>query len=140
MENTKIVEINGLKFEIDLRTAKQITEYRVGDKVKVLVKAYSSYESNPGVIVGFDDFAKLPTIIVAYMKKEYQAAPLVFAYINAETKDIEICPAGDDVALFDKADIEYRMNRDIEETSNKLKDLISRKDYFLGKFGELFTM
>jgi hypothetical protein len=139
MENTKIVEINGLKFEIDLRTAKQITEYRVGDKVKVLTKEYSSYASHPGVIVGFDDFTVLPTIIVAYMKKEYQAAPLVFAYINAETKDIEICPAGDDVALFDKADIEYRMNREIEETSNKLKDLISRKDYFLGKFGELFS-
>jgi hypothetical protein len=139
MEDKRIVEINGVKFEIDLRTAKQISEYRIGDKIKVLTKGYNCYESNPGVVVGFDDFIKLPTIIIAYMKKEYNAAPLLFAYINAETKDIEICPAGDDVALFDKADIEYRMNREIEEAENKLKDLISRRDYFLGKFGEIFS-
>lgn len=135
----KIIEINGAKFEIDLRTAKQITEYKIGDKVKVLLKQYGGgYESCPGVIVGFDGFINLPTVIVAYVKKEYNAAPLCFLYLNAETKDTEICQAGDDVLLFDKADLIYRMNRDIEDAENKLKDLISKRDYFLGRFGEIF--
>jgi hypothetical protein len=141
MENEKrIIEINGAKFEIDMRTAKQISEYKIGDKVKVLLKEYNStFKSHPGVIVGFDGFVNLPTIIVAFIKTEYNSSPLSFLYLNAETKEAEICPAGDDVALFDKANIEYKMNREIEETSNKLKDLISKRDYFLGRFGEIFS-
>lgn len=57
-----IVEINGIKLEVDLRTAKRVEEYKVGDMVKVLKKEYGdSYKSYAGMIVGFDAFVALPT-------------------------------------------------------------------------------
>jgi len=139
MDNqSKIIEINGVKFEVDLRTAKVISEYKVGDKIKVLTKEYSGYASSPGVIVGFDNFAVLPTVIIAYVKRDHSGTPLVFAYLNSETKELEICPAGDDVLLFDQADVERRMNKDIEEAKVKLDDLIAKKQYFLDRFSEVF--
>jgi len=33
----QIIEINGVKLEVDLSTAKRIDEFRVGDTVKVLI-------------------------------------------------------------------------------------------------------
>ena len=36
MDNKKIVEVNGIKLEVDMRYAKRIDEFRVGDTVKVL--------------------------------------------------------------------------------------------------------
>ena len=101
MENTtRIVEIDGIKLEIDLRTAKKIEHFRVGDNVRVLVKGYSdTYKVHAGVIVGFDGFEKLPTICIAYLEVGYNSAEIKFAYINAgsESKDskIEITPAFD---------------------------------------------
>lgn len=48
MSETTIIEINGVKLEIDLRHAKRIDNLRVGDTVKVLRKRYDdSYESFP---------------------------------------------------------------------------------------------
>ena len=44
-----IVEINGIKMDVDERTATAITEYKVGQTVKVLKKKYSDqYEVYPG--------------------------------------------------------------------------------------------
>lgn len=34
-ENKKIIEVNGIKMEIDLREAKIINNYKVGDSVKL---------------------------------------------------------------------------------------------------------
>ena len=36
MEEKRIVEIDGVKIEVDLRTAKRIDTFAVGDNVKVL--------------------------------------------------------------------------------------------------------
>ena len=36
----QIVEINGVKFEVDMSSAKIISEYKIGDKINVLVKDY----------------------------------------------------------------------------------------------------
>ena len=41
--NKKIVEIDGIKLEIDMRTAKRIDQFKVGDKVKILVKKYDTF-------------------------------------------------------------------------------------------------
>ena len=35
----RVIEINGIKVEVDLRTAKQINQYKVGDNVKLLIKS-----------------------------------------------------------------------------------------------------
>ncbi|MHC4294732.1 MAG: hypothetical protein ACYSTL_04025, partial [Planctomycetota bacterium] len=54
-DQIRVVEINGVKLEVDLRHAKVIDQFRVGDRVKVLKKKYEKvYESHPGAIIGFD--------------------------------------------------------------------------------------
>ena len=57
-EQKRIIEVNGVKMEIDLRNAKVVENYKVGDYVKVLIKEYNSYKSYIGNIIGFDNFEK----------------------------------------------------------------------------------
>ena len=98
-KHTTVIEINGVKMEVDLRHAKRIDEIRVGDRVKVLLKMYDGYKVYPGVVVGFEAFEKLPTIIVAYIKADFVSASVEFLYFNSETKDKEIIKAIDDDQL-----------------------------------------
>lgn len=46
-ESKRIIEINGVKLDVDLSQCKVVENYKVGDAVKVLVKEYSSAEINP---------------------------------------------------------------------------------------------
>ena len=145
MENTtRIVEIDGIKLEIDLRTAKKIEHYRVGDNVRVLIKGYSdSYKVHAGVIVGFDGFEKLPTICIAYLEVGYNTAEVKFAYINAgqESKDtkIEIAPAFDLQELhFQKSDVKSIMQGMIDKKQEEIQDLELKKAYFEKYFSKYF--
>jgi ribosomal protein L19 len=131
MEKT-IVEINGIKMEIDLRQAKKIETYKVGDNVKVLIKEYNSYSSYPGVIIGFDDFASLPTISVCYLKTGYNAE-VKFVFINADSKDIEIVHMTD----ADKMELNLapeQLDREIMKKEAEIADLKAKKAYFLENF------
>jgi hypothetical protein len=92
-KNIRVIEINGIKMEIDLRTAKRIDNLKVGDRVKVLIKEYTSYKVHPGTIIGFEPFEKLPTIIIAYMETTYSSASVKFLYYNAKTEDTEVVRA-----------------------------------------------
>lgn len=49
MDQKRIIEVNGVKLEVDLRNARRVDEFRVGSPVKVLVKNYSTYESHFGM-------------------------------------------------------------------------------------------
>jgi hypothetical protein len=139
MEETKqIIEIKGIKFEVDLRTATRIEEFRVGDGVKILKRGYSDWTSHVGVIVGFDNFTTHPTIIVAYLVADYSSARIEFAYINSEAKDIELCNINDWDIPYSKVDILDRMDKDIERKKEEIRDLISKKDYFEHMFGKYF--
>lgn len=147
MENQKrIVEIDGIKLEIDLRQAKKIEHYKVGDNVRVLVKSYGDeYKVHPGVITGFDEFAKLPTLIISYLELGYNSADVKFAYINEgkESKDskYEIAPAYDLQELFfRKSDVSSMMNREIEKKEDELRDLRSKKNYFEKYFSKYFEV
>ena len=136
-ESTKrIVEINGIKMEIDLRTAKRVDHYKVGDRVKVLVKGYSDWSSNFGVIVAFDEFVNLPTITVCYAESGYSAG-LKFATINSQTKDVEIAPCNDDIVVSQK-DVLEKVDRQIEAKQAEIVDLQAKRNYFLRHFGEWF--
>ena len=68
-DNKRVVEIGGVKLEVDLRHARVIENFKIGDTVKVLLKKYGdSYESHLGVIVGFDNFKERPTIVIAHVE------------------------------------------------------------------------
>ena len=130
-----VIEINGVKLEVDLRTAKRIDSIRVGSRVKVLSKQYSGYVVKHGVVIGFEPFEKLPTIIVATMEGTYDGAKLEFLYYNSETKDVELVIANnDDQASIDKNDIEAQIDSKVQRLKNEILELEHRKAYFQQKF------
>jgi ribosomal protein L19 len=139
-ENIRTIEINGVKFEVDLRHAKKIENFKIGDKVKILKKEYSdNYTSYHGVIVGFDNFESLPTIIIVYLKQDYSGVDLQFAYINSKSKDIEVCADANDVSIeLDKAEVVGKLNKEIEKKQSEIEDIERKKSYFLAKFGMFF--
>lgn len=134
----EIIEINGVKLEVDLSTARRIEEYKVGDVIKVLVKEYSSYKSYAGTIVGFDAFKNLPTIIIAYLKNSYSDSKIEFVYYNAETEGIEICPACENDIVFNKETVVAAMDKEIESAKAKTSELQQKRDYFVNHFDKCF--
>lgn len=138
-ENTTIIEINGVKLEVDLRQAKRIDTLHVGSPVKVLVKGYSDYKVHAGTVVGFEPFANLPTIIVAYLDVDYGSANLKFLHFNEQSKDVEVVHAVDgDLVDIDRVGVIARMDREIVKKEQELEDLQARKTFFLENFGRYF--
>ena len=140
MSDNKIIEVGGVKLEVDLRTAKTIECYKVGDAVRVLVKKYQdTYESYSEVIIGFDAFKARPTIVVAYIEASYNTADVKIANINSGSEDIEIAPAaGESFILSEKSRVEDLLDRGILSAENKLEEERAKKAYFQKYFGLLF--
>lgn len=135
MSEKTIIEINGVKMEIDTRYAKRIDTMQVGDRVKVLIKGYTDYVVHSGTVIGFEPFAVLPTIVIAYLEKSYSSVGIKFLYFNAQTKETEIIKAIDDDCLeIDKAGVLQMFERDIQKKQDELDDLLAKKDYFLDNF------
>jgi len=137
-EQKRIIEINGIKMEVDMRNVKVLEHYKVGDPVKVLKKEYQNYKSYPGMIIGFDDFKNLPTIIVAYLDVSYSEATLKFIYLNSQSEDVEICPTLKNDMPLTQGNIIEMFDRKIVVKEQELKDLESQKKYFLDQFGVYF--
>lgn len=139
MESEKqVIEVNGVKLEIGLRYARKIDHFKIGDKVKILIKEYSSYKSCPGIIAGFDAFTERPTIIVAYIDMNYREAALKFAHINKDSEGIEICPAHEFELQFSKADMLSFMDSEIQRVEISANELRKKKEYFLENFNKYF--
>lgn len=137
----RIIEINGVKLEVDLRLAKTVASYKVGDMVKVLIKRYGdTFESYPGMIVGFDNFVARPTLVVAYITVRYgETNPLQFAYINADSKDVELCPMVDNYITIEKTTVLEAMDRDILKREQEIADQKVKRAYFLKHFNRFFS-
>ncbi len=138
METTKIIEINGVKMEIDLRSAKVIDNYKVGDNIKILVKDYDNFKSYLGTIIGFDEFEKTPTIVIAYLKTQYGSATIEFVYYNSKTKDVEICPLNNWDLPVSKQQVLDRFDGEIEKKKNELSETEQKKKLFIELFGKYF--
>lgn len=134
----RIIEVNGVKLEVDLSTAKVVDQYRVGDAVKVLVKTYDSYKSHAGVIMGFDAFEKLPTILIAYLDSGYNTAEMKFISFNAKSENVEICAMNSHEVPFVRDNVLELMDRDITSAEQKVADLKTKKAYFQKQFGVYF--
>ena len=138
METTKIIEINGVKMEIDLRSAKVIDNYKVGDNIKILVKDYDNFKSYLGTIIGFDEFEKTPTIVIAYLKTQHGSATIEFVYYNSKTKDVEICPLNNWDLPVSKQQVLDRFDGEIEKKKNELSETEQKKKLFIELFGKYF--
>lgn len=137
----KIVEIHGVKLEVDLRNAKRIDTFSIGDKIKLLKKKYGdSYVVYPGVIVGFENFRELPTIVIAYLEHEYSTAELKFEYFNNKSEDVDIVPTDPDYLPLEKASVVDKMDKEITKKEMEIQDLKDKKRYFLTHFKKYFEI
>jgi hypothetical protein len=136
----RTIEINGVKLEVDMRYAKRIDDLRVGDRVKVLKKVYSDYKIYPGTIIGFEPFEKLPTIIIAYVDKEYSETNIKFLYYNGASTDVEIVKALDgDFLGLEKSDVVSALNNAIEKKELEADELKRKKAFFLENFNRYWA-
>ncbi len=139
METTKrIIEVNGIKMEIDLSTAKRIDNFKVGDNIKVLVKDYSDYKSYIGVIIGFDNFEKTPTIVIAYLKTQYNAATIEFLYYNSKTEGAEITTLNAWDIPVTKTQIIKNFSDERKKKEVELLELNNKEQIFETLFGKYF--
>jgi hypothetical protein len=137
-----IVEINGVKMEVDLRHAKIVHEnIRVGSKVKLLQKStYGDPAVYPGVVVGFEPFTDLPTIIVCYVKTGYSDSGIHFAYVNAKSGEKwDMIPSMDDELPVSKADVLSFFDRESDKKSAELREIEAKRDFFLRHFNRYFS-
>lgn len=146
MNETQIIEINGVKMEIDMRHAKVMQEnIRVGTRVKLLMRE-SLYGSGnkttkvfPGVVVGFEPFKDLPTIIVCYLEHSYSEANLKFAYVNSDSQEkYDMIVSVDDELPIAKADVVSKIEREVDRKREEIADLEMKRDYFLRHFNRWF--
>lgn len=135
MSEKKLIEINGVKLEVDMRHARKVDDFKVGDNVKVLVKEYGdNYKSHGGVIVGFDNFENLPTIVICYCELSYSSAEIKFVYLNQKSKDIEICHMGEFEKLIDLNSAKQMMEREVVKKESELLDIKRKQQYFLAHY------
>ena len=140
-ETNQIIEVGGVKLEVDMRYARVVENYQLGAKVKVLIKGYGdSYTTHPGVIVGFDNFKERPCIVIAYAKSDYNGTDISIAYLTKDTKDLEICPMVQDELKFSQAEALAGFDRAIANKMGEVKLLEEKRAYFLERFGQYFAL
>ena len=139
MENqNRTIDINGIKFEVDMRSAKRVDEFKIGDNIKVLRKDYNSHKIDNGVIVDFVNFKELPTIQVAVFETSLFGSNINFLNINEETEDIEIMPTNPHEMITEKNKVIDSMENEIEGHLGKVKELEAKKKWFLEYYGKYF--
>lgn len=138
MEEKKIIEINGVKLEVDLRSARRIDEFKVGDTVKVLDSRNDKNEMRTGVITDFANFKDLPTIMVAiYKAGSYWEKPSIeFIPYNADTEGIEIVGVSAEEVIVSRDTITQKFDDEIIKKRDELNDLIVKRDTFVKYFGK----
>lgn len=140
-EHTTVIEVNGVKLEVDLRTARRIDNLKVGSRVKVLRKSdYGDHKVFPGIVVGFDPFPSLPTMTIAFLDINYSEAKLEFVAFNGASKGIEIVASIDNDELeVDKGAVLARIDREIEKHGREIEDLRRKREWFLHNFKVYFA-
>ncbi len=134
-EDRRVIEVNGVKMEVDLRTATVIETYKVGDSVKLLRKRYSDYEVLPACIIGFAGFKNLPTIELLAIDR---GGDILFVAFNAETKETEIAPFNRYEMMFDKADILSKLDSVVNNKREELRVAEAKRKAFVEKFATVF--
>lgn len=141
MSEKTVIEINGIKLEVDMRHARRIEEMKIGDRVKVLMKAGygDSYNVSPGIIIGFEPFQKLPTIVVAYVETGWQKAEVKFLHYNSKSENTEIVHAADEDFHVDRDALVSRFDRDIAAKQREIETIEEQKRYFENNFRSFWT-
>lgn len=136
MDTRQIIEVNGVKLEVDLRTARRVEELQIGSRVKVLVKQSYSTKSDvfPGVVVGFEPFASLPTILIAYVKSEFNDVGLHTVSYNAASEGVEIVASIDDDFSVSKNEVLGWFRRERQKLDEKRAEIDAKEAFFVDRF------
>lgn len=136
-ENIRTIEVNGVKLEVDMRYAKRIDTFKVGDTVKVLDKRKDKNDLKTGVITDFANFKELPTMMVAvYKSGDYWSKPSIeFIPYNSDTTDIEIVGVSAEEVIVSRETIVQKFDDEIIRKRDELNDLIIKRDTFVKYFG-----
>lgn len=140
-ESKRIIEIDGVKVEVDLRTAKRVESFKVGDNIKILDKEYDTYKVKPGIIVDFAEFQELPTIVIAVFEEgSWSSTPNIsFIYYNKNTsKKVEIVSCSEDEIKVSKEGVIERFEREIQKKKNEYEDLKNKLEYFKTHFLKVY--
>lgn len=140
-ESKRIIEIDGVKVEVDLRTAKRVESFKVGDNIKILDKEYDTYKVKPGIIVDFAEFQELPTIVIAVFEEgSWSSTPNIsFIYYNKNTsKKVEIVSCSEDEIKVSKEGVIERFEREIQKKKNEYEDLKNKLEYFKTNFLKVY--
>ena len=138
-EYIKQIEINGIKVEVDLRTCKTISTYKVGDNIKVLKKNYGdNFSVYSGVIVDFVAFRERPAIVIAYFDQNYNSTDIKFETITQDSTDIEIAPCLPHELKVNKDRVIDKFDIAIAAKEREADDLRQKKDYFIQNFSKFF--
>ena len=131
------IDVNGVKLEVDLRYARRIDTFKIGDTVKVLDKRNDKNELRTGVITDFANFKDLPTMMVAvYKPGDYWSLPTIeFIPYNSDTKNIEIVGVSAEEIMVSRETIVDKFNDQIAKKRDELNDLIVKRDTFVKYFG-----
>jgi len=135
----KQVEINGIKVEVDLRTCKTISTYKVGDNIKVLKKGYyDTFNVYSGVIVDFVAFKARPAIVIAYFESSYSGTDIKFETITQDSQGIEIAPCLPHELKINKDRVVDKFDIAIAAKEREADDLRQKKAYFIDNFAKFF--
>ena len=137
-DNKRIIEIDGVKIEVDLRSARRVDTFKVGDNVKVLCKEYSDkYVVRPGIITDFANFKEKPTIVVAVFNEGgWSSTPSIsFIHIYEGMEDkYEIVLTSDEEIKLTKEGVIEKFEREINKKRNEAQDLENQLNYFKKHF------
>lgn len=134
----RIIEVNGVKIEVDLREARRIDTYKVGDPVKVLVKEYQTYKSFPGVIVGFTEYRNTAGIDVLYLDGSFSSFDIKIATITDKSTGIEIGAFNEYECVFSRAEVLEKIDSMIRNKEEEVRVLKNKKKAFIDHFGKAF--
>ena len=140
MENEKrIIEINGIKMEVDLRNAKRIDTFKVGDPVKVLDMNYQNGSIKAGVIVGFAEFSKKAAIEIMVLDESYSGVDFKFITVSSDTDSkYEIVHYNNYEKIFTKSNVIDKFNREIEKKKIEIEELERKREYYIKDFEKAF--
>ena len=136
-EEKRIIEIAGIKMEVDMRHVKRIDTFKVGSPVKLLKKQYSDeYRSYPGIIVGLTEFKENPAIDILYV----DGHDVSFLTVTGSSKNIEMAPMNPNEFVFEKKDIIAQLSKNCDDKYAEYVKAVQKRNAFIYNFGKVLRL
>jgi len=115
---------------------------KIGDPVRVLHKGSfgSGHDVDTGVIVAFEPFKELPTVVVAYVESKYGSAEMKMLAFNDKTENVEIIAAPPSALLsVERKRVLDTFDNEERKELAELDEIRAKRAYFDQHFGCLFA-